>query len=269
MLRREKPRPPFVLDVLRTEEVAEGIVRIVLGGPTFDTYEDNGFADRYAKLLFAPPGVTYDDPTDIAGIREQRPPEEHPRSRTYTIRWWHPEDHELAIDFVLHGDAGIAAPWAASARPGDRIVALGPGGAYRPDPTAAFHLFVADDAALPAVAAALDELPDDAEVFAVIALDVVSRASYLGDRFADRIQVIDRSEGPALDVATAALTLPDGDGQAFVHTELSMVRPLKAMLRDRFEGDRLSLSGYWREGKDEDGFQAEKRTLAEAARSAS
>ena len=68
----------------------------------------------------------------------------------------------MAIDFVVHGDAGLAGPWAATAEAGDSIGFFGPGGAYAPDPAAPAHLLVGDEAALPAVAAALEALPQDA-----------------------------------------------------------------------------------------------------------
>jgi len=264
VLRRRTPRPPLVFEVLRRETVGDGIIRVVIGGPGFDRFQDNGFTDRYVKLQFAPEGIIYDDPTDVETIAG-RPPAERPRMRTYTIRWIDDAAKELAIDFVLHGDAGIAARWARHAAPGEQVVAGGPGGAYRPDPAADWHLFVADDAALPAVAAALDDLPDDAAVVGVVALDVPGRAAYLGERFADRFQVIDRVTGPSLTAAVEGLELPGGEGHAFVHTELGEVRSLRTLLRGRFSPERLSLSGYWREGKDEDGFQAEKRAEAEAA----
>jgi NADPH-dependent ferric siderophore reductase len=68
--------------------------------------------------------------------------------------------------------------------------------------------------------------------------------------------------------AVRALTLPAGVVQAFVHGELGAMRDLRRhFVHERgIPADRLSLSGYWRRGKDEDGFQAEK---AEDARRAS
>ena len=47
------------------------------------------------------------------------PREQWPFTRTYTVRWVDPVAQELAIDFVIHGDEGLAGPWAASAQPGD------------------------------------------------------------------------------------------------------------------------------------------------------
>ncbi len=67
-------------------------------------------------------------------IQASFPQSDWPVVRTYTVRAWDATRHELTIDFVVHGDHGIAGPWAASAQPGDRIFLTGPGGAYAPDP---------------------------------------------------------------------------------------------------------------------------------------
>ena len=78
------------------------------------------------------------------------------------------ERRELALDFVVHGDRGIAGPWAAHAKPGDTLEIRGPGGAYSPSPQAAWHLMVGDDAALPAIAVSLSRVPAGVPVFALI-----------------------------------------------------------------------------------------------------
>lgn len=65
---------------------------------------------------------------------------------------------------MVHGDDGVAGPWAANATPGDALVFAGPSGAYRPDPGADWHLMVGDESALPAIAASLDAVPGGAPV---------------------------------------------------------------------------------------------------------
>ena len=68
-----------------------------------------------------------------------------------------PQRCALTIDFVVHGDAGVAGPWAAAARPGDRIYLQGPGGAYcAGSDRAGWHLLVGDESALPAIAVAVE-----------------------------------------------------------------------------------------------------------------
>ncbi len=75
-----------------------------------------------------------------------------PPMRCYTVRELRPEARELDIDFVVHGDAGVAGPWAQRATPGERVALLDQGRGYDPLPGGASHLLAADEAGLPAVA---------------------------------------------------------------------------------------------------------------------
>jgi NADPH-dependent ferric siderophore reductase len=57
------------------------------------------------------------------------------------------------------------------------------------------------------------------------------------------------------------LAWPDGAVQAFVHGEATFVKELRRFLRveKRIPMPQLSISGYWRRGLNEDGWQAGKR----------
>src|ERR1700761_7390239 len=134
-------RPQAILTVLDRERLSPHTVRITAGGPGFDALRMNEFTDRYAKVIFSDPGLGLTPPYDLAALRESLPPEQRPVSRTYTLRRVDVDRRQVAIDFVVHGDEGLAAPWAASAEPGDTLVLSGAGGAYRPDPSDDWHLF--------------------------------------------------------------------------------------------------------------------------------
>ncbi len=150
----------FTLTVLRTERITDHMVRVVLGGPQVARFPDDGWSDRYVKLIFPRPPA-----------EDGTPSQERPILRTYTIRRHDPAAGEVWIDFVTHGDSGVAGPWAAAARPGDELTMSAPGGAYRPDPDADHHLLVGDEAALPAIAAALEDMPVGASVTALVEVD--------------------------------------------------------------------------------------------------
>ncbi len=256
-------RSVITLTVLRTEPVTEHMVRVVLGGPQVATFPDNGFSDRYVKLIFPRP-ADRDGPHGSPDETAQ----ERPILRTYTIRRHDPAAGEVWIDFVTHGDAGVAGPWAAAARPGDELTMTTPGGAYRPDPVADHHLLVGDEAALPAIAAALEDMPVGAAVTALVEVDGPADEIELDSPGNVELRWIHRrgaTDSAALIAAVTELELPEGRVQAFVHGELHMTRALRPILLERgIEREWLSLSGYWRRGKDEDGFQAEKRELSAA-----
>ncbi len=256
-------RPQTVLEVIRTERRSPHLVRVVAGGAGFADFHDNGFTDRYVKLLFADPDAGLEPPYDLDALRADRP-EALPAVRTYSVRWVDPAASELAIDFVVHGDEGIAGPWAARAQPGDTLVMSGPGGAYSPDPSADWHLLVGDLAALPAIGAGLEEL-------ARTAPDAVGHAVVQAEDAGDRIVptapagvritwVADRGEEALVDAVRHLDWLP-GRVHAFVHGERSSVKLLRRHLTDERGVDRgdLSISAYWAQGRVEDQFQAEKR----------
>ena len=161
-LRERRTRSQHVLTVLRTEPLTEHLVRVHLGGEGFDSFvqeadpERLAATDRYVKLLLPPRGSALVPPYDLDALRGSVPADELPVRRTYTVRSVDASARSLAIDFVVHGDEGVAGPWAVSARPGDPIAMSAPGGAWGPseDPDTT-HLLLGDLSALPAIASAL------------------------------------------------------------------------------------------------------------------
>ncbi|MDT0309535.1 siderophore-interacting protein [Streptomyces sp. DSM 44917] len=249
--------------VLRAERVTPHVIRLVLGGEELRDFAARSDTDQYVKILFPVPGVDYPEPLDIAAVRRDLPRHAWPRTRTYTVRAWDPEALELTIDFVHHGDAGLAGPWAAAARPGDPVSFLGPGGGYAPAPEAAWHLLAGDESALPAIAAALEALPAGAVARVFVEVAGPEEEQKLDAPAGAEIRWLHRGAGRVGDALVAAVTsaaFPPGPPQAFVHGEAHFVKELRRHLRqDRgLPREALSISGYWRRGSDEDGWQAGK-----------
>lgn len=258
---RKAPKA-HVAQVVRTERLTPHMQRVVLGGEGLAEFTAGDSTDHYVKLLFGAEGVTYPEPFDIQRIREEFPRDQWPVTRTYTVRSWDPRSRELAVDFVIHGDEGLAGPWARDAQPGATIHFLGPGGGYAPDAEADWHLIAGDESALPAIAAALEALPEGAKAFAFVEVadaDEEQKVSSVAEiTWLHRGQ---RPVGEALVEAVRSLDFPAGDVQAFVHGEAGFVKELRRHLRMEREvpRERLSISGYWRLGHNEDGWQASKR----------
>ncbi len=263
---QRKPRRQTVLEVVGVERLAPHLVRIVAGGPGFADYQDNEHTDKYVKMLFADPALGLTPPYDLDALREELTPDQMPSRRTYTVRWVDLEAQQLAIDFVTHGDEGIAGPWAERAQVGDPVVFNGPGGGYTPDPAADWHLLAGDDAALPAIGAALEALSRDAVGTALLEVD--SAADHVALDTPVGVDVVWLHRDGAVPGTTSLLAdglraVPWRDGRVhvFAHGE----REAMKSLRDYLFGDRgleraqVSLSGYWAYGRTEDRFQAEKR----------
>ncbi|MFF8276330.1 siderophore-interacting protein [Streptomyces lateritius] len=250
--------------VVRTERITPHMVRVVLGGDGLATFEVGEYTDHYVKLLFAPEGVSYPEPFDMDRIRAEYPREQWPTTRTYTVRGWDPVHRELTIDFVVHGDEGLAGPWAARAQAGETMRFLGPGGGYAPDPAADWHLLVGDESALPAIAVALERLPEGARVHAFVEVADGSEEQKFSTAAGVEVTWIHRSgrtTGAALLEAVRNLDFPEGDVHAFVHGEAGFVKELRRHLRleRQVPRERLSISGYWRAGKTDEAWRAIKR----------
>ncbi|MFI1682648.1 MULTISPECIES: siderophore-interacting protein [unclassified Streptomyces] len=258
---RKAPKA-HVAQVVRTERLTPHMQRVVLGGEGLAEFTTAGCTDHYVKLLFDAEGVTYPEPFDMQRIREEFPRDQWPVTRTYTVRSWDPEARELALDFVIHGDEGLAGPWARDVQPGATVRFLGPGGAYAPGADADWHLLAGDESALPAIAAAAEALPPGA----VARIFVEVEGPEEEQKIATDAEVVwlhrgDRPVGELLIEAVRSLEFPAGELQAFVHGEAGFVKELRRYLRIEHEipRERLSISGYWRLGHNEDGWQASKR----------
>jgi len=253
---------PMTVSVVRTETLSPTLTRVVLGGSELTRFQPSTFSDSYVKLSFLMPGVDYRRPLDAQRIRVETPPEHWPVVRTYTVRSFDAPS-ELTIDFVVHGDSGVAGPWAAAARPGDEILLSGPGGGYAPAPDAGFYLYIGDESALPAIAAALDTLAPDAVGRVLIEVhDATSELEIAAPNgvIVQWVHAGDRPIGQALVEDATALVFPAETVDAFVHGEAGFVKELRRLLRvDRgVARERLSISGYWRTGATEEGWRAGK-----------
>lgn len=256
------------LVVRRAEYVNPRLIRItaIPANPAeISRFVGLGHTDSYVKVIFRQPGVAYPEPFDMARVRAELPRQQWPALRSYTLREVDPQAAEIVIDFVYHGDGGLAGPWAASARPGSELLVLGPGGNYAPDPTAAWHLMIGDDAALPAIAAGLARVPAGVPVHAVIEVQDERDRQHLECPGELRLDWLHRSEYPAtpnpLVEHVCALSFRPGRLHAFVHGEAGAVKLLRRHLLDErgLSPAQLSISGYWRRGVDDETHRAIKR----------
>lgn len=263
---RRPRRPQIVLEVVERIRLTPHLVRIIAGGPGISAVEDNGFTDAYTKMHFAPAEAGLTPPYDMEQLRQTLPIELLPSTRTYSIRRFDLEGGQVWIDFVTHGDEGVAGPWAAGAEPGDPVVLGGIGGGYAPDPEADWHLLAGDESAIPAIAAALEAMPADA--VGTVFLEVQNESEHVELTVPAGIDVQwlhrgDRAAGTTtlLIDAVRALEWREGRVQVFAHGERGAMKLLRPHLTDErgVERAQLSLSAYWAYGRREDAFQAEKR----------
>lgn len=262
------PKAQIDLTVVQRLELSPSMVRIVasIGDPS--AFRDIEPPEKYCKLVFFDPELSLGDHPDYWSLRETLPREHLPATRHMTLRHVDLEAGQLWIDVALHGDSGWAGPWAAGAQPGDTIVAVGPGGKWIPDPQASWSLMLGDEAAIPAVLANVEAMPEDAR--GEILLEVQDADHHLDVQVPSgwSLRWIHRAEAPAgfpalVEAARTAQWPGTTDGiQVFAHGEREAMKALRPVLFEEHGLDRaqVSLSGYWARGRDEDAFQAEKKT---------
>lgn len=257
---QEQPRrapEQAILTVQDVEQVSPDLIRITAGGDGYDAIRDNVYTDKYVKILFADPRHALIPPYDLARLREEAP-EQLPTPRTYTIRSADAERRCLVIDFVVHGDEGIAGPWARSARRGDTLVVSGAGGGYRPDSAAPWHLLIGDHTALPAISSAIEGM--DAEAHGHVLLSVADVDNRILPQPPAGIAVRWTDTDDELLAALADLPSAAGSPHVFAHGERGTIKAVRALLKQReVPRESLSISAYWARGRAEDQFQAEKR----------
>jgi NADPH-dependent ferric siderophore reductase len=254
------------LTVTGTDQLTPGLRRVWFHSDDLSAFAGSEHTDRYVKLIFLKPGVDYPEPLDVRSLRGTLPPEDLPVVRTYTALFPDVARGTLAIDFVVHGDEGVAGPWAARARPGDVLHANGPGGAYAPDPAADWHLLVGDESAVPAITAALTALPPSAVARVIIEVDGPGHELKLPLPDDAVLTYLHRQDGgDGLPAAVRDLEWLPGRVHAFVHGEaqeiMHGIRP--HLFTDRgVPRDQVSISGYWRRGRTEESFREWKANLA-------
>ncbi|WP_406861095.1 siderophore-interacting protein [Streptomyces sp. HUAS MG47] len=269
----------FSLQVDRTRRLGPSLVRVTFTGPDLKRFASGG-RDQSLSLFLPHPGQDapvlppLDDPDmyAILGAWRAMPADERAVMRSYTVREQRTDPAEVDIDFAVHtatsaADAagvGPACRWAQQAKPGDRVVLLGPAVAQNtgvrfqlPD-DADSVLIWADETALPAASAILEWLP--AETRAHVFLEV----PYSGDRMdlateADAtVTWLVREEGaPSAVEAVAAAELPGADPYVWIAGESGAIKALRRhFVRERgIDKRRVTFVGYWRRGLSEDALR--------------
>jgi NADPH-dependent ferric siderophore reductase len=253
--------------VASTEVLTPSLVRVVLEGGDLADLEMPDATDAYINAAFRPPHAPYDEVFEPRDLRDRYPHAEQPARRRYTVRAWDAEAHRLTVDFVVHGDTGVAGPWAAAAKPGDVLVFTGPSGGYRPEPTADWHLMVGDESALPAIAASLEVLPAGARAVVRVVCDGPEHEIELVcPADVDLVWLHrhgDERDAYLLVAAVEALDFGPGKPSGFVHGEADEIRAVRRhLLQERGLTRRdLSCSPYWRRTMTDEAWRAVKRSF--------
>lgn len=250
-----------LLEVVRREQVTPHMVRVTVAGDDLAAFPDRGF-DHWFRLFLPRPEADealgrLPRKVDILGtLKFMRIPEgSRPVMRCYTVRELRREQRELDIDFVVHGDEGVAAPWARSAEPGDRLAIIDQGTGYDLRDGIEDHLLVADETGLPAVLGILRSLPRHHRGVAYVEIPDAADAQPHDAPEGCEVRWVVRERGAkpgttVLDVVRSS-PLPASPFTAYLVGEQALPTTLRRWLvqEHHVPKDRIAFVGYWREGR--------------------
>jgi NADPH-dependent ferric siderophore reductase len=245
----------FVTSVAAVEDVHPHLRQITFRGGDLATFTPLG-PDTFLYLLLPPPGRTdlTIDQSFTWSRYDAMPESERPVGAYYTVRRWRPEQQEMDVLCVLHGDTGPASAWAARAEPGDPVALWGPRTAYEPPPDTDWYLLVADETGLPAVAAIIESLPEGTPVRVVAEADGPAERQELPDAPGVEVTWLYREGAPAGTItdrvaeAVRALSWPDGTPYVWGGGESRAMTAVRRHVRREvgLPRERVSLVAYWR-----------------------
>ncbi len=245
-----------LVQVQRVSDISPLLRRITFGGGDLHDFVTGSF-DDHVKLFFPQPGST--EPVLPSG-----PPGENrgsqtgdgprPVARDYTPRRHDAAAGELDIEFLLHGH-GPAASWAAQVQPGQKLGLGGPRGSFILPDGLPWQVLIGDDAALPAIARRLAELPAGTPVQVLLETQDASTQVVLPTAANAQITWLHRhaaAPGTAglLAAAAASLARPVGDGFVWAAAEATEIAAVRQVLVSRWglANHQIRAASYWKRG---------------------
>jgi len=249
-------------EVARTERITPHMVRVTLRGDDLTRLPQRGYDHWFRLFLPRSEGETNFDAVPehftfgsylkyLTSKSGTRPP-----FRNYTIRAHRPDSGELDIDFVAHGDTGIAGPWAQRAQPGEQVVFIDQGRGFDPKEGTESVFLVGDEAALPAIAGILRDLASHTTGMAIIEVPDAADQQQLEAPVGVQVRWLPRSD-PHDRPGVLALEEVQGytpDDADTLHAYLAGEQHLVAESRRHLVAagvpkSRISFTGYWKVGR--------------------
>lgn len=221
--------------------LAPDFVRVRLTGSDLEGFDSPG-ADDHMRLFF-PSGP-------VGTVEEMRAAP----SREYTPVAWGAD--WLDVEFAVHGDAGTAARWAATAPLGSTIGVGGPRGSAVIAGSPDSWVLVGDETAIPAIRRFASLIPAGSP--ARIVIETASPDRKVEIEAPVEVEWLSRGDAPAGSALVAlldGLTVDDAvgiDPFVFIAAEQSIVKPGRALLeRWGVDAAKAVVKGYWKRGETE------------------
>lgn len=247
----------FEMTVAAVSDLGGGMRRITFTADELGDFRLVG-ADEYFGLLMPRLGtaLTLPDATreNVRAAIADMPEAERPSLRWYTIRAHHALHRTIDVDVVTHGDSGPGSTWASAAQVGDRVGFRSGGALFRGHECDGPMVLVADETALPALAAIVDAHPEvvDRATIHVEVADLAVLAAYAFGGADVHVHV--RTDGVPGSAVLPALREVDLGRVAYAWLcgESGMVTEGRRLLVRLAGVDRrhVLFSGYWKLGQE-------------------
>lgn len=264
-----KTKGLYLAQVLGTERVTPHMMRVTIGGADLARLPERGF-DQWFRL-FLP---VHADATDFTSLPKsfgyagylrylRTKSGTRPACRSYTVRELRSGAGELDIDFVVHGEIGVAGVWAQRAEAGEQVAVIDQGRGFDPLEDAHSLLLAGDESALPAIAGTLRSLPRDRRGTAIIEIPALEDAQDLDAPDGVDVRWLVRTDPDAIPGAAALAAVqaftPEHPEtlQAYIAGEQALAAGgRRALVAAGVPKKRITFIGYWRAGRTADGGRA-------------
>ncbi|MFY0641231.1 MAG: siderophore-interacting protein [Bermanella sp.] len=227
--------------VAKVEHLSTHMRRIIVTGEDLDGFPI-GQEGAHVKAIFPRQGEAKPKLGLYPGAKKWM--------RSYTIRAFNPVTKELTLDFAVNDHTGLATDWASKTKAGDFLGIAGPGPAKYPSYQADWHLIIADLTALPAAAAALEKLPEDAKGTTIIQVPTQQDIQALK---APRAVVVEWVIGPyqahnLLLEKVKTLSWMEGQPVIFIAAESKHMQEIKQFVKTQsgYQAQQTYASAYWK-----------------------
>ncbi|WP_170252751.1 siderophore-interacting protein [Colwellia echini] len=227
--------------VAQIEDLGPHMRRITLTGDDLTDFPLDQESAHF-KAIFPQPGKTKPKLGMYFGFKKWM--------RSYTIRAFDKVSKALTVDFAVNDHQGLGTNWASNAKIGDYLGIAGPGDTKHTNYNADWHLFVADLTALPAAAAVIEKLPEDAKGAAIFQVPSAQDKQVI--RAPKGINICwvinsDLSKNALLEALKTSTWLP-GEPAIFIAGEIRQVKQLKDFVKEMpgYTNKQTYASGYWK-----------------------
>lgn len=254
---RDVPNRIHRAEVLAVRDLVPGLRRFVLGGAGLADFETSGVGDEYLRIFLPDePGGEPRMPFAVGAGGWDWPEGVAPSPlRTYTVRAWDPDRHELTVDVVLHA-GGLAAEWARTATVGAVVAVNSPAGMYDAPDGLQWQVLVTDLTGLPAATRLLQQT--DPRVRSRLVVETPSAEQRFADEIPGAVDVqwVTGGNGVApsrIEQLVRGIERPAGVGYVWVVGESRVLRAVRRHLRHELglPASSYKVVAYWTENAED------------------